>query len=330
MQAYRYPSTTACIRTTYSTEGLAGFFRGIFPVIASVSVLRCISFSLYNGGKQEILGFLDGRGGTPLENLMIASAASGMFAGSVVATLNSPIDFIKIQKQLEKIMATTRPQPAAVELASVVASPAAAAGLGEGAGAPSRTTTAPRAAHLKATHGSVPTTPVPASMTPFKPMSTWGWAKRIVELKGLPGLYSGYGAYLLRDVLGTGMYFCGYETCKFLLTPEGGKAGPMIHMLGGGMAGTLSWIVLFPIDITKSVLQREALRPNPKYANAYAFVRARWAKAGIRGFYSGISAQLVRSFPVHALNFLVYEHVMEFCKGLGLSSSSSSSSSTSL
>jgi len=32
--------------------------------------------------------------------------------------------------------------------------------------------------------------------------------------------------------------------------------------------------------------------------------------AGVRGFYSGLFPTLIRAFPIHSVNFLVYESVM--------------------
>ncbi|KAI9017407.1 mitochondrial carrier domain-containing protein [Gaertneriomyces semiglobifer] len=323
MQAFRFPSTMDCIRTTLNNEGIAGFFRGCIPIIASISVLRSLSFSMYNGGKQEVKTWLP-EDTTPLTSLVISSSLSGAFAGSVIATLNAPIDFIKLQRQLERMISTKHVVAEVVEEAVASASPTAAAGLGEGASVAAAAAAAEqRIERQRAEHGSVrrpPGTVPNATSTlittrPPPDMSTLDWAKRIVHLKGPTGLYAGYSMHLLRDAIGTAMYFCGYETAKYLLTREGRDPGPLIYMTAGGLAGTLSWLVLFPIDITKSVLQREALNPSPKYNTPAEFVRIRWAKRGLRGFYTGIGPQLIRSFPVHSINFLVYEHVLKLCKG---------------
>ncbi|TPX64235.1 hypothetical protein SpCBS45565_g06053 [Spizellomyces sp. 'palustris'] len=276
MQAFRFPSTLACVKTTYNNEGIAGFFRGVVPVAASISVLRSLSFSLYNSGKREVLALLPDDT-SPLSALMVSSSASGAFAGSVVATLNAPIDFIKLQKQLERIVATSKPHLSTEMVEEAVASsPTAAAGLGEGASAAAAAAAAqaaeasretsrgptPHSSHSTSTAATpsvsrsppIPRTGVPMAVVPtaakeFKTMSTLEWAKRIVELKGPTGLYAGYSMHLLRDAIGTAMYFCGYETCKYLLTSEGHQAGPLTHMMAGGLAGSLSWIVLFPIDM---------------------------------------------------------------------------------
>ncbi|KAH6560800.1 hypothetical protein BASA60_000523 [Batrachochytrium salamandrivorans] len=89
-------------------------------------------------------------------------------------------------------------------------------------------------------------------------------------------------------------------------------------MIGGGIAGTLSWIVAFPIDVVKSVIQQDAFTAKPKYRGAWEFVRLRFAQQGLAGFYQGIGPQLIRSFPIHSINFLVYENMLQLCRNLGL------------
>ncbi|KAJ3114496.1 hypothetical protein HDU96_002010 [Phlyctochytrium bullatum] len=156
--------------------------------------------------------------------------------------------------------------------------------------------------------------------TPRPAMNLFQWMNHIVALKGVPGLFSGYQWHLARDGTGTALYFGIYEvTKKFLVSSlnEGlGVPVQFVHMASGGFAGTASWLVLFPIDMVKSVIQREALNPNPKYRRGVDFIRHRYAKSGIAGFYRGIAPQLIRSFPVHALNFLVYEQVVSWCRAL--------------
>ncbi len=135
----------------------------------------------------------------------------------------------------------------------------------------------------------------------------------IIKTRGFRTLYLGAHLHILRDGFGTAMYFAGYELMKHSLTRPGETSGPLIHILAGGTAGTSCWLVLFPIDLVKSVIQREALKESPKYKNAREFIKSAWMRGGIRRFYAGIGPQLVRSFPVHALNFLVYEHVLNLC-----------------
>ena len=146
--------------------------------------------------------------------------------------------------------------------------------------------------------------------------STWEWAKYIFRSRGFSGMYTGFPSHLTRDLLGTAVYFSIYETFKEIATPSGQKAGPLIHMLGGGLAGTFSWLIIFPIDMVKSVLQKDAFSSRRRYRGAFHFIQTKFRKRGFFGFYSGIGPQLVRSFPVHAINFLVYERVLLICTNM--------------
>ena len=115
------------------------------------------------------------------------------------------------------------------------------------------------------------------------------------------------------DILGTGVYFAIYEAFKYY-GPKAADGSPLpwVSVGGGGLAGALSWIVVFPIDVVKSMVQKEGLRDIPKTASH--LIAERFQEFGVKGFYRGLSMQLVRSVPVHSLNFLIFEQVMAFCR----------------
>jgi Mitochondrial carrier protein len=54
MQANNYPSIGTCLRETYKVEGLMGFYRGIGPLLFSVTILRSAAFNIYTGTKSLI------------------------------------------------------------------------------------------------------------------------------------------------------------------------------------------------------------------------------------------------------------------------------------
>jgi solute carrier family 25 carnitine/acylcarnitine transporter 20/29 len=139
------------------------------------------------------------------------------------------------------------------------------------------------------------------------------WGKHIVENHGFMALFRGYSPHLLRDMVGTSIFFTLYESIKFSLLPliPNATYAPLVHTLGGGIAGTAIWVVILPIDAAKSVLQREALENTPKYRRAIDFIKHRYKSSGIGGLYRGLKPQLIRSFPVHAVNFLVYEQMLK-------------------
>lgn len=123
---------------------------------------------------------------------------------------------------------------------------------------------------------------------------------------GIRGFYHGFSAQLLRDAPGTALYFSLYECFKYVSRDDtpGAQANMWTHLVGGGIAGTASWMILFPIDLCKSIIQRDALQPSPKYVHLSHVFKERYLQGGLFGFYRGITPQLIRSFPVHAINFL--------------------------
>ncbi|KAJ3324955.1 hypothetical protein HDV06_005543 [Boothiomyces sp. JEL0866] len=238
MQAARYKSTNECIQQTIKNEGYLGFYRGVTPILVTVSVSRSISFSIYVKSKKYFTKIFSNT--TKFQSLMLSSSISGGITGGAIAIFSAPIEFIKVQRQLEGTK------------------------LGK---------------------------------------NTFEWARYIYKNYGLFGFYKGFPLHFLRDLFGTGCYFTIYESFKYT-SMQFLQPGPMVHLIGGGIAGTLSWIVLFPIDLCKSIMQREALKPHPQYHSVLEFIKLRYSHEGILGFYRGISPQLIRSFPVHGINFI--------------------------
>ena len=89
------------------------------------------------------------------------------------------------------------------------------------------------------------------------------YTKAIPELlrtEGWSGLYKGFGALMLRDVPGWGVYFYSYEALKeFFGMTEAKKEGSDNSMLNmsikmwcAGVAGQASWAVSYPYDIVKT------------------------------------------------------------------------------
>lgn len=117
---------------------------------------------------------------------------------------------------------------------------------------------------------------------------------------------------LVRDTIGTGVYFGGYETTKYVLS-GGNKShtsSPPTQFLAGGICGIMCWLVVFPLDLVKTLIQKEILLPQPTYKDARECIKDIYARNGMTGFYRGITVTLIRAFPIHSLNFLVYEQTL--------------------
>ncbi|KAF9545232.1 hypothetical protein EC957_011105 [Mortierella hygrophila] len=344
MQTHSYKSIMDCVRKTYAEERLGGFFRGMIPPLITVSIIKSISFSVYEGSKQQIRSVSETLQGNTIPSLIGLTFISGSVAGTVVAMMSSPLELVKLQRQLEKLMAMHARKETQITsltgdallregLAMEKKKGAATAVAGAGRVASSAAAAAKVERH---SHGSI--TQYGVAPKEEAGNSSWKTTKAIVQKKGLVGLYKGASLQIARDLLGTGIYFSSYETIKRLMSetiehvrPHHHTAaasgttgttttttlkgpGPMVHFFAGGLCGVFSWLVVFPIDLVKSVVQKEVLATHPKYSGALDCAKDIVRREGVRGLYRGLSVTCYRAMPIHSLNFLVYEAVMDYVK----------------
>lgn len=83
-------------------------------------------------------------------------------------------------------------------------------------------------------------------------------------------------------------------------------------LMAGGIAGTFSWLISFPIDVVKSRLQVDGIDGNPRYKNAIDCVRISHKEEGLSFLTRGLNSTLMRAFPMNAVCFLVVSYVMKF------------------
>jgi len=76
--------------------------------------------------------------------------------------------------------------------------------------------------------------------------------KQIYRSKGVRGLYFGGLITSIRDSVGYGFYFWGYEGAKLiLLDPTDSERARMGKMLAaGGIAGCITWASVYPLGKT--------------------------------------------------------------------------------
>jgi hypothetical protein len=98
---------------------------------------------------------------------------------------------------------------------------------------------------------------------------------------------------------------------KRILSSGESKAGPMTHFMSGGFCGILSWLIVFPVDAIKTNLQKDIMMPQPRYTSFWNCAMSIVKKNGVRALYRGLNVTLIRAFPIHSLNFLVYEQVLK-------------------
>ncbi|KAF9908881.1 hypothetical protein EC991_009287 [Linnemannia zychae] len=336
MQTHSYKSIMDCVRKTYAEERLGGFFRGMIPPLITVSIIKSISFSVYEGSKQQVRSVSESLQGNTIPSLIGLTFISGSVAGTVVAMMSSPLELVKLQRQLEKLMAMHARKEAQITSLTGDALLREGLALEKKKGAAAGVSAISAAKVERHSHGSI----TQHGVVPKEDAgnSSWKTTKAIVQKKGLVGLYKGASLHIARDMLGTGIYFSSYETIKRLMsetiehvrphhpsaTAPGASGtattttlkgpGPMVHFFAGGLCGVFSWLVVFPIDLVKSVIQKEVLVTHPKYSGALDCAKDIVRREGVRGLYRGLSVTCYRAMPIHSLNFLVYEAVMDYVK----------------
>jgi solute carrier family 25 carnitine/acylcarnitine transporter 20/29 len=87
------------------------------------------------------------------------------------------------------------------------------------------------------------------------------------------------------------------------------KAGPIAQLLGGGIAGTASWLLLHPVDVLKSVVQRQTADTPKHMLGPFRAARFHLQQDGPGFFLRGIVPTCLRAFPASAVIFLVYETI---------------------
>lgn len=271
LQTYPYNGSLHCIKSTYNSEGLRGFFRGVTAPLASVTLVRTVSFSIYQKSKYiysdwmaKNVGFspldhVNRNGAYPTWGTIACFGAAGATAGAGITFIACPFELTKLSAQLSALMANQKnADPAKNKIAMTY--------------------------HNKGT---------------IKTLAN------IVKHRGFSGMYTGLNLHLLRDTLGTGIYFATYESSKQLLTTFSGQdahKNPLAVLVAGGLCGIVSWAMIYPIDSVKSIYQRNALMyskgqkvPIPKIQ----FFR--------RQMYRGLGISMGRSAAVNAVFFSVFE-----------------------
>ncbi|OMJ21254.1 putative mitochondrial carrier [Smittium culicis] len=263
------------------------------------SIIRCTKITLREEG---FFGLYRDPAPKNLNYILYSTFLSGGVSGAFVAVATCPLEFVKIHMQLSRLIHKEQLEKIArlkTEISKKNAydipksSPNSISSLKK---------------QIAATENSCGI----KNNTEFK-SSNINSAKNIIQNRGLIGLYTGINIHVVRDFLGTGIYFSTYEATKeiFRKLSKSENTGPIAHSLAGGCCGIFAWLIIFPIDLVKSVYQKNLLTDPTSSRNYLKCFNQIKNTYGIKGFYRGIGVTLFRAFPLHALNFTVYEYMRE-------------------
>ncbi|KAK3690662.1 hypothetical protein LTR37_019030 [Vermiconidia calcicola] len=262
------------VKDAYKAEGLKAFWRGVGPPMVSVTLVRTVSFSIYQRAKyaydrwltqmtgQSPLVHANTLGSYPSFLTVACFGAAGATAGAAITTMSCPFELTKLNEQLAGKEARQRALP----------------------------------------HTGNSTAPLAASSIRT---GAWVTARRLVRDRGIFGLYAGYRLHLLRDSIGTAIYFTTYESGKQLMANARGKSptSPYAVLVAGGLCGVVSWACIYPIDVAKTLYQKALLSAGSGHA-----VRPKIRISGV-GAYRGLGVSVLRSCVINAIFFSNFEMI---------------------
>lgn len=143
--------------------------------------------------------------------------------------------------------------------------------------------------------------------------------KKVLQTEGLRGCFRGMSVTLLRDTPAFASYFGSFYVLCDWLTPEGSSVhqlSPMRLLVAGGLGGTVSWILTYPIDVIKSRYQADGVGPKPNYKGVLDCFKQTYAAEGLAGFTRGMTATILRAFPVNATTLTVVTITLRFARDM--------------
>lgn len=278
MQTHKhFVSYMDCASKTYHYEGVRGFFRGIWAPLISTSISKSLSVMLFTQIKPYCYEIIYG-GKTNTDNIhpllrnIPVCMVSGSIAGAGISVFACPFEFTKIYAQILKLV--------------------------------QRKSLSDLPKHLQTNNQEI------------THISTVQTIRQILKHEGIRGLYSGYKFHVLRDSLSSGIYYSIYESMKWTMNKfinnDSNESSQISILLAGGFSGIFSWMLIFPIDTTKSLIQRDlvanilrkeqGLAPLPK--------KDRKIQKFDRKLYRGLGISVSRSFIVNMVFFSVFEFAM--------------------
>ena len=137
----------------------------------------------------------------------------------------------------------------------------------------------------------------------------------IVKELGLPGLYKGASACLLRDIPFSAIYFTVYAHLKSDLFGEGrtkAKLSPLELLSAGALAGMPASYLATPADVIKTRLQVVPRPGQQTYDGIIDAFRKISTQEGFTAFFKGGPARVLRSSPQFGVTLLSYELIQRF------------------
>ena len=133
---------------------------------------------------------------------------------------------------------------------------------------------------------------------------------KIIHMEGIPGIYQGVLATVLKQSSNHGLRFVWYYEYKRIVTHDGLYAlSPAQAFMGGMTAGIFSAVGNQPFDVLKTRMQGLNLEEQHPHST-WDCIRKTFRRDGILGFYVGIVPRLFRVIPGQGIIFMSFECIV--------------------
>ncbi|VDK56640.1 unnamed protein product [Anisakis simplex] len=133
--------------------------------------------------------------------------------------------------------------------------------------------------------------------------------RKLTRRYGVLHLYRGMQATIFRDIPSYGVWFAAYDRIGRSMSDDDRLESLNANglLIAGGIAGVLSWLVNYPVDVIKTKFQSD-----DKFKTYAETVRFTYRTEGYRGFFAGLNSTLIRAFPANAAIFFAAEWTYRF------------------
>lgn len=135
----------------------------------------------------------------------------------------------------------------------------------------------------------------------------------LVKEEGVGALYKGVVPTMLRQGCNQAVNFTAYNLIKKeVMTMQGTeKLDHWQSLMIGGLSGGMGPLVNNPLDVVKTRLQKQIVKPGkePKYTGLGQSCRLIAREEGVLALWKGITPRLLRIMPGQAITFMTYEAV---------------------
>lgn len=284
------------------TEGIRGLQGGLAPSLLYQLTMNGTRLGLYEPLKRLVTRVAEGEAASASSDARLGAhlaahrapvflhnviAAAG--SGCIAAFIGSPFFLVKVRLQVQSknkaviapIMAAAAPTPGAAVLPAAVAATA-------GTAAP---------AVVGAQHAYT---------------SAWGGLRSIYRADGIPGLFRGATASMLRVSVGSVIQLSSYDTVKFeVMHRTGWEDSVRVHFVSSLLSGFLVAVGMHPFDVISTRMYNQPVieGKGQLYSGMLDCVTKTVKTEGLPGLYKGFVAHYFRLGPHTLLTFVFWEQI---------------------